>query len=322
MTSRVPRLFLALAALACIAAMPASFPGPWHSAHHRDHPMIGAILETATGRAITPEALTVRLAARRYVLLGEKHDNPDHHRLQAWIVDRLVAAGRRPAVAFEMFRADQAQAIADHLATAPPDASGLGDAVDWRRSGWPPWSMYAPIADVALRARLPIIAGNLAEQVVTTLRRGGLAALDPALTAKLRLDQPLPDEVGERLRSDIRDGHCGHLPERAIEPFVAVQRARDAHMAAALRGAAADGAVLIAGANHVRRDVGVPRALPAGETASLAFLEVTPAVNTPPDPRAFDFVWFTPRVDDRDPCERFRQSLEQLRQRPQPADKD
>src|SRR5439155_362708 len=91
----------------------------------------------ATGGALSPEALVARLVARRYVLLGEKHDNSDHHRLQAWIVRELIAAGRRSAVAFEMFRADQAEAIARHLATSPGDARGLGDALDWRRSGWP-----------------------------------------------------------------------------------------------------------------------------------------------------------------------------------------
>jgi uncharacterized iron-regulated protein len=165
------------------------------------------------------------------------------------------------------------------------------------------------------------VAANLAEPVVAALRRGGVVAVDPALVSRLALDQPLPDAVRERLRADIRDGHCGQLPERAIDPFVTVQRARDAHMALALRDAGADGAVLIAGASHVRRDVGVPRALPEGETASVAFLEVAPGAGLP-EPRVFDYVWFTPRVDDRDPCERFRESLERLRQPAPPAVKD
>ena len=47
-------------------------------------------------------------AARDFVLLGEKHDNPDHHRLQAWMIDALVARGRRPAIAMEMLDAEQA----------------------------------------------------------------------------------------------------------------------------------------------------------------------------------------------------------------------
>ena len=212
-----------------------------------------------------------------------------------------------------MFRADQAEAIARHLATSPADARGLADALDWRRSGWPPWPMYEPIVDAALRARLPLVAANLSESATGTVRRGGVAALDAAFAARLGLERPLPDDVRQRLAADIRDGHCGHLPERAIDNFVAVQRARDAHMAAAMRDAGGDGAVLIAGVGHVRRDVGVPRSLPDGEVAAVAFVEVRADMSAPPT-LAVDYIWLTPRVDDRDPCERFRRDLERLKQ--------
>ena len=64
---------------------------------------------------------------------------------------------------------------------------------------------------------------------------------------------------------------------------------------------------------RLRRDFGVPRLLPAGDVASLAFLEVTPGTTAPPGGMPYDYVWYTPRVDDRDPCERFRKPLEQMR---------
>jgi hypothetical protein len=31
----------------------------------------------------------------------------------------------------------------------------------------------------------------------------------------------------------------------------------------------------------------------------------------------FDLIWFTPRVDDEDPCEKFRDQLEKLRAHPE-----
>lgn len=312
MAPRPARVVVLVAALALLAAAP---PSDWRSALHRDHPLAGTIWDVAAGRDITADVLVTRLTARRFVLLGEKHDNPDHHRLQAWTLGALVAAGRRPAVAFEMLRADQAAALATFLATSPPDAAGLGDAVDWRRAGWPAWSMYAPIADIAVRARLPVVAANLSEAVTAALRRGGISALEPALVTRLGLDRPLPDDVRQRLVAEIRDGHCGQLPERALEGFVTVQRARDAHMAAAMRDGGGDGAVLIAGVTHARRDIGVPRALPDGDVAAVAFVEVAAGVTSPPAGGPFDYVWLTPRVDDRDPCEKFRPALDRLRQR-------
>jgi uncharacterized iron-regulated protein len=300
---------LVVAALLLVAAAPIP---EWQSTIGRDHPLVGTIRDMGTGATLMPEALVARLAARRFVLLGEKHDNPDHHRLQAWIVRELFAAGRRPAVAFEMLRADQAEAIARHLAGAPGDARGLADAVDWRRSGWPAWSMYEPIAEAALRAGVPIVAANLSESMVASLRRAGTSALDGSAIGRLGLDRPLPDDVRRRIADDIRDGHCGHLPEGAVDSFVTVQRARDAHMAAAMREAGGDGAILIAGVGHVRKDVGVPRSLPEAEVASVAFIEVRADMTTVPAVAA-DYVWLTPRVDDRDPCERFRRDLERLR---------
>jgi uncharacterized iron-regulated protein len=302
-------LSVVVAALVVVAAAPLP---EWQSPLGREHPLVGTVWDVATGSALSPEALVAHLAAWRYVLLGEKHDNPDHHRLQAWIVRELIAAGRRPAIAFEMFRADQADAIARHLATSHGDARGLGEALDWRRSGWPAWSMYEPIVEAALRARLSLLAANLSETTTGALRRGGAAALDPGVAARLGLDRPLSDDVRQRITTDIRDGHCGRLPEPAVDSFVVVQRARDAHMAAAMREAGGDGAVLIAGVGHVRRDVGVPRALPDGEVASLALLEARADMRAPPV-LAVDYVWLTPRVDDRDPCERFRRDLERLR---------
>jgi uncharacterized iron-regulated protein len=70
--------------------------------------------------------------------------------------------------------------------------------------------------------------------------------------------------------------------------------------------------VLIAGVGHVRRDVGVPRMLPDGDVVTVAMIEVRGEMTAPPS-LAVDYAWITPRVDDQDPCERFRRDLERLR---------
>jgi hypothetical protein len=115
-----------------------------------------------------------------------------------------------------------------------------------------------------------------------------------------------------------------------VERMIEAQQARDAHLARALLDHASDGAVLIAGNGHVRRDFGVPlhlaRWAPDASVASVGLLEVSPGDETPGDALAhldggvipFDYVWFTPRVDLVDPCERFREALEQMRARGAP----
>jgi uncharacterized iron-regulated protein len=100
--------------------------------------------------------------------------------------------------------------------------------------------------------------------------------------------------------------------------MVAAQRARDAQMAERMVAAQRDGTVLIAGAGHVRSDRGVPAYLatraPGTTVATVAFVEVA-AAHAAPAAYAerfgvarlpFDFVWFTARADDVDPCARMR----------------
>ena len=130
---------------------------PWQAPVRQDHALVGQIWDVAAGAFIDRATLVDRLRQGRFVLLGEKHDNPDHHRLQAWLLRALIAAGRRPAVGFEMFTVDDAPAIAQQLAAHPDDAVGLAEAVNWQSSGWPAWAMYQPIAEAALQAKLPII---------------------------------------------------------------------------------------------------------------------------------------------------------------------
>jgi uncharacterized iron-regulated protein len=297
----------------------------WESPVARGHPLVGRIWDVKAGEFIGAGTLAGRLAASRYVLLGERHDNPDHHALEARLVRALIAAGRQPAVGFEMFSTDDARAISRYLAVNPKTAAGLGDAVGWKRSGWPDWHFYEPIAQAALDASLPLVATNLSRAATAALRRDGLAGLGPSVVAQLKLDAPLPPATRGAMAREIRESHCGQAPEGALDRMVDVQWARDARMAEALaRAGGRDGAVLIAGAGHVRWDRGVQshlaRHAPGTTIVSLALLEVEAAANAPADYGArfdgalpFDYVWFTPRVDDADPCETFKKSLEQMR---------
>jgi uncharacterized iron-regulated protein len=266
---------------------------------------------------LAPDALLARLAAADFVLLGEKHDNPDHHRLQAWLIEGLARSGRR-AVGFEMISLDAAPLLAKQLKAAPHDVDGIARAVDWEGRGWPAWPLYRPVFQAALSSDLPIFPADLDRETLARLRAGGAP---PALLQSLGLDRPLAPEDRDLLGSELLRAHCGALPERAVERVIAIQRARDAQLAAALAAAGrAGGAVLIAGAGHVGNRWGVPvyleRAAPGTRTASVAFQEVDPAARDLPGVLAaappFDYLWMTPRVEDRDPCDRYREQLRRL----------
>ena len=297
----------------------------WKSPLGRDHPLTGRIWDVSSGKFIAGQSLVARLARADFVLLGERHDNPDHHRLQAEVIRSLIAVGGRPAVGFEMFDLDDADAIAEHLAAAPNDAAGLGKAVSWNERGWPDWAMYQPIAEAALEAKLRIVPTNLPLATARKMRSAGLAALDPRIIHALGLDQPLSESRSAKLAADIRASHCGYASEDSVKAMVAVQRARDAQMAESLIAAGEpNDAVLVAGAGHVRTDYGIPiyLAKAAGKrVVSIAFLEVDDqkleaqnyARSYSNGRLPFDYVWFTPRVDDEDPCEKFKSQFDELK---------
>jgi len=303
----------------------------WRAPLGRDDALSGRVYDTAQRRFVSADEVLDRARRSDFVLLGEKHDNPDHHRLQAWLIDALVRAGRRPPVAFEMIPRDRAGALGAALEAHPDDADALGAALDWAQSGWPDFALYRPIFAAALAARLRIVPGGLPQAEIARLRSGGLDTLPAAERERLALDRPLPDAVRRALVDEVREAHCGMAPETMIDVMIDVQRARDAGLADALLGASgSDGAVLIAGAGHVRRDRGVPLYLtqraPGRSVLALSFVEVPGAATESEDPlerasqldSAFDLVWFTPRVDDEDPCLRFKHDLERMRA-PKPA---
>jgi uncharacterized iron-regulated protein len=295
-------------------------PGGWTSPLHRDHPLIARIWDVKAGRFVDEAELLRALRQARFVVLGERHDQPDHHQLQARLVRALGSSGRKPALAFEMLDVARQPAVDAALTRAPEDADALALAVDWAGSGWPDWSLYRPVFAAGLEAGLPVVAANLPRAQVRELVMRGPETLPAPLRTRLALDTPLPEDVAREMREEQDRAHCGHLPAERLGPMVQAQRARDAHLADRLLEAdRGDGGVLITGNGHARTDRGVPahlaRRAPERKVLAVGLLEVAPESREPTDYAAsyaasalpFDYVWFTPAVPQEDPCAPLRE---------------
>ncbi|MBP7566296.1 MAG: ChaN family lipoprotein [Burkholderiaceae bacterium] len=223
-------------------------------------------------------------ASADVVLLGEQHDAPDHHAIEREAVEQFAASGRLAALALEM--ADQGR----DTRQLPPSATegDVREALQWNARGWP-WARYGPTVMAAVRAGVPVLGANLPR-----------TGLGPAM-GDAALDGLLPPNALAVQRQAIRDGHCNLLPESQIGPMTRVQIARDRAMATTLVAAVQPGrtVLLVAGAAHVDRELGVPRHLPAILRVQAVKLQAGA-----PDPRAgaFDAVWPTPALPARDHC--------------------
>jgi uncharacterized iron-regulated protein len=204
---------------------------------------------------------------------------------------------------------------------------GLGEALNWSESGWPDWvTMYGPIAQAAVDGGGEIVAANLPRSQIREVYGAGSGALHPALVERSGLAEQLPDVLAVDLRQDLIESHCGHGGGEMIDGMFRVQRARDAIMADRLVAASGRaGGVLIAGAQHVRTDRGVPwylaRLEPGAEVVSVAFVEADPPVDGSVKPAPFDYLWYTgaPEGEAVDPCDAFRKGTEDASEAARPA---
>jgi len=222
------------------------------------------------------------------LLMGEQHDAPTHQQLQRTVVQALAERGVLAAVALEM--AERGTSTAG----LPPDAGEqpVREALKWRDNSWP-WANYGPVVMAAVRAGVPVLGANLPMAEM----RGAMQSV--------ALDGHLTLESWQKQQQDMRDGHCGLLPERQIVPMARVQLARDAAMGRTVLDARQRGktVLLIAGNGHVDRQLGVPTHLGSDVGVSVLVLAPVPAAGPATDGRrAADAVWMTPTLPPKDYC--------------------
>ncbi|MGE8503780.1 MAG: ChaN family lipoprotein [Pseudomonas sp.] len=262
----------------------------------REHADLGRIVDLNSGQTLSPQQLLSRLAKAERLLVGEQHDNPDHHALQLWLSRELSKRRAQGSVLMEMLNRDQ-QAKVDQAQTVMREGQAMADPFDalaWQ-PGWD-WSLYGSLVLHQLRQPYPLLAANLDRAEIMQIYRQ---------RPLLQGDRSSAANVQERLLSDIRDSHCGLLPESQLPAMLAVQQQRDRRMAEALL-AAPQPSLLLAGAFHVRKDLGVPLHLidlgARNTTAVLILAEVGRSV----DASMADYVWYTAAQPEQDHCAKLR----------------
>jgi len=314
------RRFLIIAMLLVLAACQNQAAAPViQAADVPDHPLNDSLWLPRKGVTTDWETVEGLIAKARFVLVGEKHDNPYHHKVQARIVSIMARGDRRPALVWEMITESQRDGLDTYQDGGSVTGEGLGEALKWGQGGWPAWSMYQPIAEAAIEKGLRHHPGNLDKEDVGIIAREGFLELPNPTARSLVRHAVWTLEDNEALTRDLVEGHCGLMPGEMMRPMARVQRSRDAVMAAGLLEAdIGDGALLIAGNGHVRGDRGVARYLrPEKRVLTIGLFEVMPDADNPADyldhPNQYDVMIFTPRVDTPDRCVELRKRFGKLK---------
>ncbi|MCP1651999.1 ChaN family lipoprotein [Pseudomonas nitroreducens] len=286
-----------LALVAACQSPPATPPlSAWQSPEGRDNAELGVIRDLHSGEQLSPAQLLDRLASAPRVLVGEQHDNPDHHALELWLVRALAERRASGSVLLEMINPNQQEAVAAAQAAArnghmPTD---LISALQWQ-PGWS-WSQYGPLLTWLIKQPAPLLAANLDRSEIMDIYRHKPELPGAASTAST---------VREALLEDIRASHCGLLPESQLPAMLAVQQQRDRRMAERFK-AAAQPAVMIAGGFHARRDLGVPLHLQDLSAAQGLQVVMLAEVGKRVAPEQADYAWYTPAQPPTDYCAQMR----------------
>ncbi len=239
------------------------------------------------------------VAAQDVYVLGEVHDNPAHHAIQA----ERVAEIQPTAIVFEMLTAAQAEKVVPDLRA---HRAALAAALEWAESGWPDFALYYPIFAAAPEAA--IYGAQVPRDEARAVFEDGLAASFGEDAARYGLDRPLPEKEQAAREALQMAAHCDALPVDALPGMVEIQRLRDAALARAVLAALDEtgGPVaVITGNGHARRDWGMPAVLSVARDG-LEIVVLGQTEDSAPLEGGFDEVISADAVDRADPCTAFK----------------
>ena len=207
------------------------------------------------------------LAAQDVLVLGEVHDNPAHHALQAARVAELEPS----AIVFEMLTPAQAGKALPDLRGDP---AALAKALEWSKSGWPDFEMYYPIFAAAPEAAIYGAQVPREEAREALQMSAHCDALPPDILPGMVDIQRLRDAALARAVLNALDETGGPV-------------------------------AVITGNGHARRDWGMPAVLEFARSG-LEIVVLGQTEDDGPLEGDFDEVISAPAVDRPDPCAAFK----------------
>ena len=268
-------------ALACALAVPFALPAQAQGVATQCLVAGGwARLEGASPQLVDGTGLIPAMAQRAVVLLGEQHDDMDHHRWQLQTLAALHAQRPDMVIGFEMFPR-RVQPVLDRWVAGELTEAEFIAQSDWGKVWSMPAELYLPLFHFARLNRIPMLALNIDAALTRAVAANGWSSVPEGEREGVGQAAPaLPDyedflfeihrqHVAARGHGSARTGKAGR-DEPGFRNFVDSQLAWDRAMAEALiagrkRHADARGALPLAvgivGSGHVRFGHGIAHQL-------------------------------------------------------------
>jgi len=231
------------------------------------------------GARIESNEVLMRAARGSVVLLGESHDNADHHRWQLQTVGALAALHPKLVLGFEMFPR-RVQGALDRWVAGELSEEEFLRASDWSRVWGMETEHYLPLFHFARINRIPMLALNVERNFVQTVRARGIEAVPPekreGVTAAAPASEAYVDWLYRIFSEHFEKGRIVGRGDPEFRRFVAAELIWDSAMGQAIaQSVARDTETLVVGimgSGHIRFGHGVPHQLESLGVTRIASL--------------------------------------------------
>jgi uncharacterized iron-regulated protein len=224
----------------------------------------------ATKKTLAASEVLSQLARRRVVLLGEHHDNADHHRWQLHVVAALAALRPDLVLGFEMLPR-RVQPVLDRWVRGELSEEEFAKQLDWDANWSFDFGYYQPLFHLARMQRVPLRALNVDRALFNRVTANGWDAVPLAEREGVGTPAPASRDYLRFLAGSFLRHNPPDAPTAATETqlrflrFVQGQQLWDRAMAeaiaAAARGAGAPLVIAVMGSWHIANRFGVPEQL-------------------------------------------------------------
>ncbi|MBS1710829.1 MAG: ChaN family lipoprotein [Armatimonadetes bacterium] len=133
--------------------------------------------DTRTGKAVTADDIAAACDGVQYLLVGESHATPSHHKTQADLMRALAKRGRHVSVGLEMFTRDH-QLYINGLSYGTKTIEEFETASDWKTQWGHSYAAYRPVMEAIRDLHLPMVALNVPRAWVSQASKQGYDSFD------------------------------------------------------------------------------------------------------------------------------------------------
>ena len=187
------------------------------------------------------ETMLANLARADVILVGEQHDDPNTHRLEAAVLEGLSRRRVPVILSLEMFERDVQPALDAYLAGTVPEEEFLKGARPWPRYA----TDYRALVEIARAHGWPVVAANVPRRIAADVAKSGRTAVDGLMSA----DRPFAardlqcprgpyfDRFAEQMGSHQAPGATTSTDDAATERYYWAQCVKDETMAESIAAA-------------------------------------------------------------------------------------